>query len=73
MNPMSYCFDMDNGGRSNGTARGRAVTYRSLHMNQFEEADRYAVDLYGAVQDAYCRRRDHEVKKLHEETVVIHT
>ena len=39
----------------------------SLHMNQFEEADRYAVDLYGAVQDAYLQTRDHEVKKLHEE------
>jgi phospholipid-binding lipoprotein MlaA len=44
-----------------------AVNYRSLHMNQFEEADRYAIDLYGAVQDAYLQTRDHEVKKLHEE------
>jgi phospholipid-binding lipoprotein MlaA len=44
-----------------------AVNYRSLHMNQFEEADRYAIDLYGAVQDAYLQTRAHEVKKLHEE------
>ncbi len=44
-----------------------AVNYRSLHLNQFEEADRYAVDLYGAVQDAYLQTRAHEVKKLHEE------
>jgi hypothetical protein len=27
-----------------------AVNYRSLHLDQFEEADRCAVDLYGAVQ-----------------------
>lgn len=44
-----------------------AVNYRSLHMNQFEEADRYAIDLYGAVQDAYLQTRVHEVKELHEE------
>ena len=44
-----------------------AVNYRSLNLNQFEEADRYAIDLYGAVQDAYLQTRDHEVKKLHEE------
>ncbi len=44
-----------------------AVNYRSLHLNQFEEADRYAIDLYGAVQDAYLQTRVHEVKQLHEE------
>lgn len=44
-----------------------AVNYRSLHLNQFEEADRYAIDLYGAVQDAYLQTRVHQVKELHEE------
>jgi len=44
-----------------------AVNYRSLNLNQFEEADRYAIDLYGSVQDAYLQTRDHDVKKLHEE------
>jgi phospholipid-binding lipoprotein MlaA len=34
-----------------------AVNYRSLHPDQFEEVDRYAVDLYGAVQDGYMQRR----------------
>jgi phospholipid-binding lipoprotein MlaA len=52
---------------SAGQRAVEAVNYRSLHMNQFEEADRYAIDLYGAVQDAYLQTRDHEVKKLHEE------
>ena len=44
-----------------------AINYRSLHLNQFEEADRYAIDLYGAVQDAYLQTRAHKVKKLHDE------
>jgi phospholipid-binding lipoprotein MlaA len=43
-----------------------AINYRSLHLNQFEEADRYAVDLYGAVQDAYLQTRAHEVQELKE-------
>ena len=68
MNPMDYLLPtwitlvVNTGQRA-----AEAVNYRSLHMNQFEEADRYAVDLYGAVQDAYLQTRDHEVKKLHEE------
>ncbi len=41
-----------------------ALNYRSLHLNQFEEADRYAIDLYGAVQDAYLQTRVHHLKEL---------
>jgi phospholipid-binding lipoprotein MlaA len=41
-----------------------AVNYRSLHLDLFEQADRYAVDLYGAVQDAYLQTRDNRVKEL---------
>ncbi len=41
-----------------------AVNYRSLHLNQFEEADRYAIDLYGAVQDAYLQTRRVRVREL---------
>ena len=41
-----------------------AVNYRSLHLDLFEQADRYAVDLYGAVQDAYLQTRDSRVKDL---------
>ncbi len=50
-----------------GSGAVQAVNYRSLHLNQFEEADRYAIDLYGAVQDAYLQTRVHNVKKLHDE------
>ena len=68
MNPMDYLLPTwITIVVSTGQRAAEAVNYRSLHMNQFEEADRYAVDLYGAVQDAYLQTRDHEVKKLHEE------
>jgi len=42
---------------SGGQGAVEAVNYRSLHLDQFEEADRYAIDLYGAVQDGYLERR----------------
>ena len=68
MNPMDYLLPTWITITVNAGQRAiEAVNYRSLHMNQFEEADRYAVDLYGAVQDAYLQTRNHEVKKLHEE------
>jgi phospholipid-binding lipoprotein MlaA len=65
MNPMSYLLPWyvylpaEAGWRV-----GEAVNYRSLHLNQFEEADRYAVDLYGAIQDAYLQTRVHKTKEL---------
>ena len=68
MNPMSYLLPWwITITADTGEQVVEAVNYRSLHMNQFEEADRYAIDLYGAVQDAYLQTRDHQVKKLHEE------
>jgi phospholipid-binding lipoprotein MlaA len=68
MNPMDYLLPWYVTLAANtGQRVVEAVNYRSLHMNQFEEADRYAIDLYGAVQDAYLQTREHEVKKLHEE------
>jgi len=42
---------------SAGRGAIEAINYRSLHLDQFEEADRYAMDLYGAVQDGYMQRR----------------
>ena len=41
-----------------------AVNYRSLHLDQFEQADRYAIDLYGAIQDYYLQSRINRVKEL---------
>jgi len=65
MDPLSYFVPW----YISRAARGgqtivEAVNYRSLHLNQFEEADRYAVDLYGAVEDAYLQQRDNRVKDL---------
>jgi len=65
MNPMAWLLPWyvtipaDAGSRAMD-----AVNYRSLHPNQFEEADRYAVELYGAVQDAYMQTRTAELKRL---------
>ncbi len=49
-----------------GETVAEAINYRSLHLNQFEEADRYAIDLYGAVQDAYLQTRRVQVRHLKE-------
>jgi phospholipid-binding lipoprotein MlaA len=40
-----------------GIIAANAVNYESLHLELFEDADRYSIDLYGAVQDAYVQRR----------------
>lgn len=47
-----------------GSEAIQAVNYRSLHPKQFEEADRYAIDLYGAVQDAYTQTRAARLKEI---------
>ena len=58
MNPMSYtlAWYITLPAEAGATALS-AINYRSLNMQLFEDADRYAVDLYGAVQDAYIQRR----------------
>jgi phospholipid-binding lipoprotein MlaA len=43
-----------------------AVNYRSLHLDMFEQVDRYAVDLYGAVQDGYMQRRNAQLKDVNQ-------
>jgi phospholipid-binding lipoprotein MlaA len=34
-----------------------AINTRSENLDKFDDTDRYAIDLYGAVQDAYLQRR----------------
>lgn len=41
-----------------------SVNYRSLHLDQFAEVDRYVIDLYGAVQDFYLQRRARKLAEL---------
>lgn len=45
-----------------GAQVGYAINYRSMNLELFEDVDRYAVDLYGAVQDAYFQRRERELQ-----------
>jgi len=47
-----------------GQAGVEAINYVSLHPDQFEEADRYAIDLYGAVQDGYLEHRAAEQRDI---------
>ena len=47
-----------------GKAVAEAVNFRSLHLNLFEDVDRYAVDLYGAVQDGFMQRRASDLRAL---------
>jgi phospholipid-binding lipoprotein MlaA len=37
-----------------------AVNERSLSLDSFDDVNRYAVDLYGAVQDGYYQKRGHD-------------
>jgi ABC-type transporter lipoprotein component MlaA len=46
-----------------GVTVANAVNYRSLNLQLFEDVDRYAVDLYGAVQDGYLQRREKEIQE----------
>lgn len=68
MDPMSYLLPWYVSlSAQSGQRVAETVNYRSLHLDQFEQADRYAIDLYGAVQDAYLQQRTNQAKKLHEE------
>jgi phospholipid-binding lipoprotein MlaA len=49
---------------SAGSETMDAVNYRSLHLEQFADVDRYAVDLYGAVQDFYLQQRAQRLAEL---------
>jgi phospholipid-binding lipoprotein MlaA len=58
MNPMSYTLAWYISFPAQaGASVASAVNYRSLNLQLFEDVDRYAVDLYGAVQDGYVQRR----------------
>jgi phospholipid-binding lipoprotein MlaA len=62
MNPMNYTLPtwwMPTAIQA-GVEVEDAVNYRSLNMQLFEDVDRYAIDLYGAVQDGYLQHRHHQ-------------
>ncbi|MFZ0889107.1 MAG: VacJ family lipoprotein [Candidatus Binataceae bacterium] len=65
MNPMSYLLPWSvTLSATGGEDVAEAVNYRSLNLTLFEDVDRYAVDLYGAVQDGYMQRRAVTLKKI---------
>lgn len=67
MNPMAWLLPWYVTTAANaGSSAITAVNYRSFHPDQFEEADRYAVDLYGAVQDAYMQTRAADLKRINQ-------
>ncbi len=62
LNPMNYLLSATQViAIRGGTTAANAVNYRSLNLELFEDVDRFALDLYGAVQDAYLQRRKREV------------
>lgn len=64
MNPMNYLLStVEVFAIRGGLTVGSAVNYRSLNLQLFEDVDRYAVDLYGAVQDGYLQRREKAIEE----------
>ncbi|MGE0824761.1 MAG: VacJ family lipoprotein [Candidatus Binatia bacterium] len=62
MNPMNYFLStLEVFAIRGGVTTADTVNYRALNPELFEDADRYAVDLYGAVQDGYAQRRDQQI------------
>jgi phospholipid-binding lipoprotein MlaA len=64
MNPMSYFLSTAQlFAVRGGTTTASTINYRSMNLTLFEDADRYAVDLYGAVQDVYWQRRARQIEE----------
>ncbi len=64
MNPMNYFLSTVELLAVRGGLRVvSAINYRSLNLQLFADVDRYAVDLYGAVQDGYLQRREKAIQE----------
>lgn len=64
MNPMNYFLStVEVLAIRGGITVTSAINYRSLNLQLFEDVDRYAVDLYGAVQDGYLQRREKAIEE----------
>jgi phospholipid-binding lipoprotein MlaA len=64
MNPMNYTLStVQVIAIRGGTTAVSAVNYRSQNLELFEQVDRYAVDLYGAAQDAYLQQREQQIEE----------
>ncbi len=64
MNPMNYLLStVEVLAIRGGITVTNAINYRSLNLQLFEDVDRYAVDLYGAVRDGYLQRREKAIQE----------
>lgn len=64
LNPMNYLLPTWQViAIKGGTTAASAVNYRSMNLELFENVERSAVDLYGAVQDGYVQRREQAIKE----------
>lgn len=64
LNPMNYLLSTTEViAIKGGLTIANAVNYRSMNLDLFENAERSAVDLYGAVQDGYIQRREQAIKE----------
>jgi phospholipid-binding lipoprotein MlaA len=64
LNPMNYLLPTWQViAIKGGTSAASAVNYRSMNLDLFENVQRSAVDLYGAVQDGYIQRRETAIRE----------
>jgi phospholipid-binding lipoprotein MlaA len=64
LNPMNYLLSTWKViAIKGGTTVVSAVNYRSMNLGLFENVERSAVDLYGAVQDGYVQRREKAISE----------
>jgi phospholipid-binding lipoprotein MlaA len=64
MNPVNYAAPSSALAYEAAATAVAAVNARSENLNTFEDVDRYSVDLYGAVEDAYFQRRVQEENRV---------
>ena len=64
MNPMSYVVPGSTLPYEAAARAFAAVNARSESLGTFNDVDRYSIDLYGAVQDAYLQRRKKEENRV---------
>ena len=60
MNPLNYVLPA---GATFGIQGTNAVNERSLNLDKFEQVEETAIDLYGAVRNAYFQRRAAAIKE----------
>jgi phospholipid-binding lipoprotein MlaA len=64
MNPTGYFLSfVQTLAIHGGVTLGDTVNRRSLNLELFEDADRFSLDLYGAVQDGYLQQRERAIEE----------